>query len=87
MKYFDEVHILQNDEKGGVIRGLARGRGASVFLDDKASVADEVKKSAPHVIVLQVAHHKSDTRSRKADKVVSNLREALGYIKPLATSH
>ncbi|MDP3725378.1 MAG: HAD hydrolase-like protein [Nanoarchaeota archaeon] len=81
MKFFDRIHILENDNKGVFIRGLASPREIVVFLDDKQSVVDDVKKHIPRAIILQVARHKSDIRSRRADKVVRNLREALRCIK------
>ncbi len=82
LKYFQGgVHLLEGDDKAGVIRGLARPGEVAIFLDDKEAIADEVKKSLPYVRVFHVVRHRGCKRSRVVDAVVSNLKMALRYIR------
>ncbi|MEK7479141.1 MAG: HAD family hydrolase [Patescibacteria group bacterium] len=83
LKYFQGIHLLENDDKAGIVRRFATQGEIAVFLDDKEAIADQVKKSMPHVSVLHVVRHKGDARSKKADYAALNLREALRYIKRL----
>src|SRR3989344_3867614 len=88
-KFFAGIHILNSDYKGETILKLfkdslpkAGGRKA-VFIDDKASVTDEVKRCVQQISVIQISRKKGEALSRKADYVAKNLLDALGWTRKL----
>lgn len=47
-----------------------------VFMDDRSPVTDAIKKEFPFVFVIQVARRGEQERSRDADAIVKNLKQA-----------
>ncbi len=75
--------VVASGPKSAMIRRLVRRfRPRRIFfLDDKKSVADEVKQKMPDIAVLQILRRKGTERSSRADAVLPNLSAARRFIE------
>ena len=81
-EYFDNIHMLDSNDKVSVIGKYSDRRFFSFFLDDRASIVEGVKNNLPYVRVLHMVRGRGgESPSKQADAVVSNLREALRIIR------
>lgn len=80
--FFKNV-VIRDRPKSEAIKALKRRfrNEHVVFLDDKKSVVEEVKRHVPYAAVIQVLRRRSQQRSARADAVVSNLAAARRVIE------
>lgn len=75
--------VVRDVPKSKIIRGFIRRFRPQriVFIDDKKSVVEEVKRNIPQATVLQMVRRKGQERSTRADAVVSSLAAARRIIE------
>lgn len=71
-----KIHLVDNDYKSKTVKEVfGRKKTAFVFIDDKKTTVDEIKKTFPYSFVIQVVRHRDQERARAADLVVRSLKE------------
>lgn len=75
--------VVRDIPKSKIIRGFIRRFRPQriVFIDDKKSVVEEVKRNVPRAVAIQVRRRKDQERSARADAIVPNLAAARRVIE------
>lgn len=84
--YFSEIKIIKQSSKLSSVRRLLKAKQVRlIFLDDKADIIDEIKRSEPSVWTIQIKRRPDQPQSLYADSVAGNLQEAEKILKKKLT--
>ena len=78
---FKKIVVIPAGPKSGAIRAIMRAhpRERAMFVDDTAEVVDEVKRSLPHIMAVQMTRRRRIDKSALADARVRDF-SGLGRI-------
>lgn len=79
--FFQSVRVLDSDLKGMAVKMMYDGGGRSVFIDDKHTAIEDVKRAVPDIVAVQVVRQREIARSPAADFVAPTLGRTRDYVR------